>query len=184
MPVLNTENCKQTAGFGELSYAHFCLPLCWQNGCSFNSGVLVSWSEEWGDESPEHWVQPMPTRAELHGFDPVTRNTRRTCNPVPLETLSMDAQKWHEEQGHVITVKASDLFGWVWDTSGKNAEGHLSGQVYGDGYAHKWGANDQVRAVANYGRGPVLESMNPGVHEKEQQDIMSLEWSGRSWLTL
>lgn len=143
------ENSKQTGGLDLVEFNWFSLPLCWQSGVSFDSGYLISW-----DKTKEPiWVQPMPTKEDLHGFDPITEDSLTIANPVPLRGLSQESQAFHRENNNVIIVKAKDLFGYGCNESYKKKYEGLQPE-------------DNVEAVANFGRGPI-NIFTLGMHEKD-----------------
>ena len=158
---LGEENCTPLFGHDLINYNHVCLPMSWQSGVSFDSGILISWDPA----KKDMWVQPMPTRDEMHGFDPLNVDNLSTANPVPLNSLHEEAQEWHRKHGNVIKVPVDGLF------------------------AHsKWenlqmDENDMVEAVANFGRGPTMQTVKVGTHEKEQQDDYSHWFAQTSWVT-
>lgn len=150
---LTKENCKQTGGLDLIEFYWICLELAWQSGVSFDSGILISWDKE----KKSKWVQPMPTRDDLHGFDCINFDNRATANPVELSSLKPEAQEYHKQHGNVFQTTEDKLF--------------------------KGGNPDQVvDAVANFGRGPVLMNFKPGCHEKEEQDDFSYWMAQTTWL--
>lgn len=154
--LLNKENCKQVGGLDLIEFNWICLELAWQSGVSFDSGILISWDSE----KESQWVQPMPTKEDLHGFENINYNNRSTANPVPLDSLSEEAQRYHKEKGNVIKVMEKDLF--------------MPFAVEG--------SNKEIEAVANFGRGPVLQNFKRGCHEKDEQDDYSYWMAQTSWL--
>lgn len=167
--ILNKENCYQSGGFDLLEHNEICLPMSWQCGVNFNSGILISFDPEKGEDN---WVQPMPTREQLHGFDCVNVDNRERCNPVPLASLKPEAQEWHRKQGNMFVAKYDELFNtklWIEKGFLENVPERV------------WG-NKEVEAVANYGRGPILTHLKRGCHEKEEQDDYSFQFSQTSWL--
>lgn len=154
--ILNRDNCKKIGGFDLIEFNWMCLPLAWQSGVSFDSGILISWDP--GKKGM--WVQPMPTKEELHGFECVNVGNLGSVNAVPLESLSPETQKFHLENGNTTNVAFEDLFG-QWAQPGNKT---------------------LTMAVANYGRGPLLQNFKPGCHEKEEQDDYSLYFCETSWL--
>lgn len=141
-------------GLDLLEFQWICLPLAWQSGVSFDSGILISW-----DPDKENiWVQPMPTRDELHGFQPLHTGNLKTANAVPISSLSEKAAAFHRENGNVFTIDASEVF----DAAP--------------------GASGPVEAVSNYGRGPTLPNFRTGCHEKEEQDDYSFYLSQTTWM--
>lgn len=152
----NHENCVQIGGFDLIEHNEICFPMSWQSGVSFDSGILISWAPDKVDQ----WVQNMPTREELHGFDCVNFDNRNTANAVPLSSLSEKAQKWHIDNGTFFYCKDVDLF-----------------QPYQTNRFDK-----QIKAVANFGRGPFLPNLKAAVHEKEEQDEYSYQFAQTSWL--
>lgn len=148
MVVLTKENCKQTGGLDLVEFNWFSLPLAWQSGVNFNSGYLISW-----DKSKQNiWVQPMPTKEDLHGFEPVTEDNISTANPVLLSSLPLHAQEYHKSNGNVFTIKAKNLFGF-------------GSENYKDKYNHLE-EDGEVEVVANFGRGPI-DVFTLGMHEKD-----------------
>lgn len=168
MTKLTKENCRQTGGFDLINFYWICLPMSWQSGVSFDSGILISWAEDKKDQ----WVQPMPTRQDLHGFDCINTETRLTANPVPLCTLSDEAQKYHRDNGNVFKVNYNQLF---------NTKYWIEAGFIEDIPKRQW-EDTTIEAVANYGRGPVLKDLKAGCHEKEEQDDFSLWFANTSWL--
>ena len=141
-------------GLDLLEFQWICLPLAWQSGVSFDSGILISW-----DPDKENiWVQPMPTRDELHGFQPLHIGNLKTANAVPISSLSEKAAAFHRENGNVFTIDASEVF----DAAP--------------------GASGPVEVVSNYGRGPTLPNFRTGCHEKEEQDDYSFYLSQTTWM--
>ena len=141
-------------GLDLIEFNWICLPLQWQSGVSFDSGVLTSWDKE----KKGIWVQEMPTREELHGFDCLNEENLSSANPIPLLSLNTEAQKYHIAKKNVFKAKICDLF-----TSKPDGNSEL------------------VNAVCNFGRGPIT-FFKLGMHEKEEQDAYSLWFSETSWL--
>lgn len=137
-----------------IEFSWMCLPLAWQSGVSFDSGILISWDKD----KKNIWVQDMPTKEDLYGFECVNEDNLKTANPVALNSLSEEAQQYHINNKNVFNVKACDLFG------------------------SKISSEELVPAVANFGRGP-MKQLSKGCHEKEQQDEHSLWFYETSWLT-
>lgn len=137
-----------------IEYNDICFPMAWQSGCNFDSGILISWDPD----KKSQWVQEMPTREELHGFDCVNFENRNTANAVRLSSLKPEAQEYHRINNNVFNTKVCNLFN-------------------GD-------PNDEtiVEAVANFGRGPILPNLRASVHEKEEQDEYSYMFAQTSWL--
>lgn len=141
-------------GFDLIEFNWICLPLAWQSGVSFDSGILISW-----DKDKENiWVQPMPTKEELFGFDCLNEDNLNSANPVALISLKEEAQKYHRENNNVIKVKSCDLF----NGGDENSQ-------------------ELVDAVCNFGRGPIT-FVKKGMHEKEEQDEYSYWFYSTSWL--
>lgn len=160
--LLTKENCRQISGFDLIEFYWVCLPLAWQSGVSFDSGILISW-----DKSKRNmWVQEMPTKEDLHGFECLHEDNLKTANPIPLQILSPEAQKYHRDNGNVLRIHPRKLFN---DQLYKNIDGNY---IFGE----------EVEAVSNYGRGPVLQNFKPGCHEKEEQDDYSFWLAQTSWL--
>lgn len=132
-------------GLDLIEFSWICLPLAWQSGVSFDSGILISWDKD----KKNIWVQDMPTKQDLHGFECVNEDNLRIANPVALSSLSEESQKYHLEHGNVFETQKRNLFG------------------------DKTGSQETVKAVGNFGRGPMKE-LSKGCHEKEQQDEHSL----------
>ena len=141
-------------GLDVIEFNWICLPLAWQSGVSFDSGILISWDPE----KKNMWVQDMPTKEELHGFTCINVDNRRTANAIPLSKLPIHAQKFHREHGNVEMVDIQECFGVSPDDKGT------------------------VEAVANFGRGPILPNFKPACHEKEEQDDYSYEFAQSAWL--
>lgn len=141
-------------GFDLIEFNWICLPLSWQSGVSFDSGILVSWDKE----KENIWVQPMPTREDLFGFDCLNEDNLSSANPVALSSLSEEAQAWHIANNNVIEVPANKLF--------KSSEA--------DG-------EELVEAVANFGRGKI-DWFVKGMHEKDEQDAYSYWSQSTTWL--
>lgn len=158
-PVIEDDSPVKPNGLDLIEFQWICLPLAWQSGVSFDSGILISWDKD----KKDMWVQPMHTKESLHGFEPLNEDNLRTANPLPLDALSPAAQKFHMEHKNVFECKKRDLFGVFAVTEGPEAE-------------------ETVKAVGNYGRGPTLQSFRPGCHEKEEQDDYSYYISETSWL--
>lgn len=152
---LNEENCFQTGGFDLLEHNEICLPLAWQSGVNFDSGILISWDPN----KESQWVQPMPTKEELHGFDCVKIDNLDRSNPVPLDSLSLEAQKYHLENGNTFDCPFRDLFS-----------------------PFAVDSDDLTIAVSNYGRGPMLQNFAIGTHEKNEQDDYSFYFAQTTWL--
>lgn len=156
---LTRDNCKKIGGLDLIEFNWICLPLAWQSGVSFDSGILISWDKE----KRNVWVQEMPTVEDLHGFQCLHEDNLDKANPVPLASLHEKAQEYHRKHGNVFEVKINELFN-------------------PDFYKEYIGNSETVEAVANYGRGPVLQNFKPGCHEKEEQDDYSLWFSETTWL--
>lgn len=131
-------------GLDLLEFTWICYPLAWQSGVSFDSGILISWDKE----KEDIWVQPMPTKDELSGFETLNQDNLSKANPVALKSLSEKSQKFHKENKNFVMVKEKDLFGSKSDSEKK------------------------VRAVANYGRGPI-RNFRVNMEEKDEQDAYS-----------
>lgn len=155
-------------GHDLIEFNWICLPMAWQSGVSFDSGILISWDKS----KKSMWVQPMPTKQDLHGFECLNEDNLNRANPVPLESLSEDAQEYHKKHGNTFYVSVSDLFHpEYWAKK-------LMNNLPKEDWDHQ-----QVLAVANYGRGPVLQHFRAGCHEKEEQDDYSLWFAQTTWLT-
>lgn len=145
-----------------IEFNWICFPLAWQSGVSFDSGILISW-----DKDKENiWVQPMPTRDDLYGFDPITEDNMDRANPVLLSSLSNEAQEYFRNTNQVVQVKKSELVEW-----------------------QKEDSNELVDAVGNFGRGIFMYSIKinsttfkKGMHEKEEQDAYSYWIYSTQWL--
>lgn len=144
-----------------------CLPLAWQSGVSFDSGILISWDKG----KKDMWVQDMPTKEELHGFQCLNEDNLNRANPVPLKSLGEEAQNYHNKRGNVFKVSVGELF---------NPE-YWAKTLFDNLPKSEWN-NTIVEAVSNYGRGPVLEHFRAGCHEKEEQDDYSLWFADTTWL--
>lgn len=140
-------------GLDLIEFNWICLPLAWQSGVSFDSGILISWDKD----KKNIWVQNMPTKDDLHGFECLNEDNLDSANPVALSSLTEEAQDFHRSKNHVIKVPANKLF---------NNEN---------------GGNEEVEAVCNFGRGPI-EFFVKGMHEKEEQDEYSYWFCNSSWL--
>lgn len=140
-------------GHDLLEFNEMCYPIAWQNGASFNSGILISWA----DEDRNIWLHELSNREELHGYDYLSKYNTYTSNPVRLDSLSEDAQKWHRLNDNVVKVKVCDL--WKGDKNDTT----------------------EVEAVANYGRGPIKFIVRGG-HEKDLQDTYGYFLVNTSWL--
>ena len=151
--VLNKENCKKIGGLDLLEHNDICFPMAWQSGVSFDSGILISWDPD----KREQWVQEMPTREELHGFDCINFENRNKANAIDIKDLKPEAQVYHRKHGNVFETTEDKLF------KGGNP-------------------NQVVEAVANFGRGPILPNLKEACHEKEEQDDYSYMFSQTSWL--
>lgn len=149
------EDGKQTGGFDLIEFNWICLPLAWQSGVSFDSGILISWDPN----KKDMWVQPMPSKDDLHGFDCVHIDNLNRSNPVPLSSLSEKAQKYHIDHNNVFYAGLDDLFN---SKSYQNEDGSYNYN------------SSTIEAVSNYGRGPMLPNFKAGCHEKEEQDDYSL----------
>lgn len=160
--ILNKENCKQIGGLDLIEHNDICFPMAWQSGVSFDSGILISWDPD----KKSQWVQEMPTREELHGFDCISFENRLQANPIPLSSLHEAAQKYHRDHGNVFFARDWQLFGSK-EKEDKNLDG-CSGNA--------------IEAVANFGRGPILPHLKEACHEKEEQDDYSYMFSQTSWL--
>ena len=147
-------------GLDLIEHNEICLPLGWQSGVNFDSGILISFDPE----KESQWVQPLPTRDVLHGFDCVNINNRDRANAVPLSSLKPEAQEYHRTRGNVVLVKDSDLF-----RAGEYENLNVN-------------ANGEVEAVANYGRGLILPEFKIGCHEKDEQTEYSYSFGQSSWL--
>lgn len=141
-------------GLDLVEFNFICAQMSWQSGVNFNSGVLISWDKN----SKDIWVQDMPNREQLHGFDCLNDDNATFANPVPLESLSLEAQKFHREHNHCFYVTEDRLFGVK------------------DGNPLQ-----QVLAVANFGRGPI-NFLRYGMHEKDEQDEYSRWFAETTWL--
>lgn len=142
-------------GFNLVEHNEICFPMSWQSGCSFDSGILISWDPD----KQSQWVQPMPTKEDLHGFDCINFDDRNTANAVALNSLKPEAQEYHRTNNNVFMCKEKDLFG--------NKDNN---------------SDNEVEAVANFGRGPILPNLKKACHEKEEQDDYSYMFSQTSWL--
>lgn len=154
--ILNKENCKKIGGNDLIEFNWICLPLSWQSGVSFDSGILISWDKD----KKNIWVQDMPTKEDLHGFECLHEDNLDRANPVALNSLSEEAQKYHRENGNVFTVKEYDLFGW------NDCDNH---------------SDNPIEAVCNFGRGPI-KFFKKGMHEKDEQDEYSNWFFNTTWL--
>lgn len=167
--ILNKKNCYQSGGYDLIEHNEVCLPMSWQCGCNFDSGILISWDSKKGEDK---WVQPMPTREQLHGFDCVNIENREFVNPVPINSLKSAAQDFHRKNGNVFETSYDKLF---------NTRYWISQGLLEDVPERKW-PEMKVEAVANFGRGPYLPHLKRGCHEKEQQDDYSYAFAQSSWL--
>lgn len=148
-------------GFDLIEFNWMCYPMAWQSGASFDSGILISWDED----KKSMWVQQMPTREDLSGFDCLNMDNLNSANPVPLCSLPEYGQKYHMEHDNVIRCKKSNLiFNYDYIDEIKNL-----------------GDNDELDAVANFGRGPI-NFITKAMHEKEEQDEYSYWFSNSSKL--
>lgn len=145
-------------GFDLIEFNWICLPLAWQSGVSFDSGILISWDKD----KKDIWVQPMPTKEDLFGFECLNEDNLATANPVALSSLHPEAQAYHRANGHVITVLRHDLF-----NPGEFTEDNRPAQP--------------VEAVCNFGRGPIT-FFKKGMHEKDEQDAYSYWFYTTTWL--
>lgn len=154
---LTVDNCSVDGGLDLIQFDWICLPLSWQSGVSFNSGVLISW-----DKSIQNmWVQPMPTRKDIHGFDVINEDNIKSANPVRLDLLPLKAQEYYKEFGPIVTVTEDELVEWQ----------------------RVPGSTKTVEAVGNFGRGEFVDGrFKPGCHEKEEQDDYSLWQFQKNWL--
>ena len=167
---LSAKNVQHHGGFDLITHNEVCIPMSWQSGVSFNSGVLISWNPQ----EKDMWVQEMPKAENFHGFEPLNAENLRTANPVPVAALGEAAAKWHEENGNTFETTLKSLFGGadLW-----------SGLLTHDGR----GIDDlgmKVPAVGNFGRGPTLSDIKAGTHEKEEQDSYSEWFAQTSWLVM
>lgn len=140
-------------GHDLIEFNWICLPLAWQSGVSFDSGILISWDKE----KRNIWVQDMPTKDDLHGFECLNEDNLSTANPVALSSLHEEAQRYHRENGNIIMVKERDLFGT------------------------RSNSDNTVEAVCNFGRGPIT-FFKKGMHEKDEQDEYSNWFYRTTWL--
>lgn len=141
-------------GLDLIEFNWICLPLAWQSGVSFDSGILISWDKD----KKDMWVQPMPTKEDLHGFECLHEDNLSSANCVPLSSLHEEAQIYHRENGNILMIRECDLFG------------------------SKSESINNVEAVANYGRGPALKNFRPACHEKDEQDDYSYWFAQTTWL--
>lgn len=130
-------------GLDLIEFNWICLPMSWQSGVSFNSGILISWDKE----DKDMWVQPMPTKEDLFGFECLNEDNLDKANPVLLSSLKEEAQKYHKENNHVFVTKLENIFNY------KPEMGN---------------PDDLVEVVSNFGRGPI-KFFTKGMHEKEEQ---------------
>ena len=159
--LLTLENSHKTGGLDLIEFSWFCLPMAWQSGVSFDSGILISWDPE----KKDMWVQEMPDRAALHGFEPICMETVAKANPIPMSLLNDDAKAFLVKKGLIFECKKADLF--------------LPYQEMVEGEAET-----VIKAVGNYGRGDLLPNFKPACHEKEQQDDHSYTFGQSAWLKL
>lgn len=137
-----------------IEFNWICLPLAWQSGVSFDSGVLTSWDKD----KKGIWVQEMPTKLDLHGFDCLNEDNLASANPVALSSLNEKAQAHHKSVGNIFKARICDLF------ASKENDNVLL-----------------IDAVCNFGRGPIT-FFKPSMHEKDEQDAYSFWFSETSWL--
>ena len=154
-------------GYDLVEFYWICMELAWQSGVSFDSGILISWDRN----KKSMWVQDMPTKEELSGFDCVNIENLKTANPIPLKSLHEEAQKWHREHGNVFKTTLDNIF---------NPDFYVN-KYFPEISKENW-KYEEIEVVANYGRGPVLSNFKPGEHEKEEQDEFSLWFAQTSWL--
>ena len=128
---------------GNLVYFHVSLPLSWQNGTDFNTGVLVSWDEN----KKNIWCQPMPDRKDIGNVDVVNEHNLENGRAVPIQYLPEIGQKLAREDKIVIKVPYKDI----------------NLVEVQDSWVDK---DENVEAVANFGRGP-MNFWRWGMHEKD-----------------
>lgn len=90
--TLTPQDVKHYQTLGEnLDFMWICLPIAWQSGVDFSSATLMSWDPD----KESIWVQEMPSKDKLGGFDVVSVDTLSTGNPVRLDSLTDEAQAFH-----------------------------------------------------------------------------------------
>ena len=98
--ILNKENCKQIGGLDLIEHNDICFPMAWQSGVSFDSGILISWDPD----KKSQWVQEMPTREELHGFDCISFENRLQAS-LEIEYSENEKFKYYCERNNIKIVE-------------------------------------------------------------------------------